>query len=105
VISYTVLAPFREREIAYPFVARCLCRAAAKVSQSIPTFEQIFGAWERRPGDHPVTIQPPRGYEEPEYHPPAPEPLPGVSAGPGWGQAEQTRTGSVVVEYTDEEDE
>jgi hypothetical protein len=67
VIGYTLKAPFQDREIDYSYVARCLCTAASRVSQSIPTFEQIFGAWQRRPGDPMPTTEP--RTTETEYSP------------------------------------
>lgn len=45
VIDYVREEPFKARVIEYTFVARCWCPAAEKVSESIPTFAEIFGAW------------------------------------------------------------
>ena len=67
VIDYVQEAPFRDRVIEYRFVARCYCPAAGKVSQSIPTFADVFGDWPRSPGARVST----------EPKPTAPEELPG----------------------------
>ena len=96
-----------------PLAYRCPCPAGLTVSALIPyrpgtapppqieepeaessavrDEDSTERAWRRKPPRKPS-----------EYHPPAPEPLPGVSA--GWTPPEQTGTGSVVAEWTGEED-
>lgn len=55
-----------DRTIPYGYVARCYCKASLNVSQSIPQFVDIFGAWPEEPGRQ----APPR-VQEPEAPKPA----------------------------------